>query len=48
MGKEYTSTAMKAYILKIDTPLSNEYANECANTCDAVGLEWEYFEGWSN
>ena len=48
MGKEYTSTAMKAYILKIDTPLSNKYATECANTCDAVGLEWEYFEGWSN
>lgn len=39
---------MKAYILKIDTPISNEYAQICADSCDNVGLKWEYFMGWSN
>ena len=39
---------MKAYILKIDTPISNEYALTCANSCDNVGLNWEYFEGYQD
>jgi hypothetical protein len=39
---------MKAYILKHNSPISNLYARHCADTCDAVGLDWEYFEGWSN
>lgn len=38
----------KAYILKIDTPISHEYAKICADTCDSVGLKWEYFQGWQN
>jgi len=38
----------KAYILKIDTPISNEYAKVCADSCDKVGLDWEYSEGFSN
>ena len=39
---------MKAYILKHDHPLSHKYAKMCAESCDAIELDWEYFEGWSN
>lgn len=39
---------MKAYILKIDTPVSNEYAKICAESCDKVGLKWQYFDGFQN
>jgi hypothetical protein len=38
----------KAYILKIDTPISNEYALTCSKSCDKVGLRWEYFKGFQN
>jgi len=38
----------KAHILKIDTPLSNEYAKVCSDSCDKVGLKWEYFNGFTN
>ena len=38
----------KAYILTIDTPLSIEYAKVCSDSCDRVGLKWEYFKGFSN
>jgi GR25 family glycosyltransferase involved in LPS biosynthesis len=38
--------ASKAYILKIDTPTSNEYASLCAKSCDNVGLPWQYFSGF--
>lgn len=36
----------KAYILRIDTPLSKEYAKVAADSCDKVGLAWEYHEGF--
>lgn len=39
---------MKAYILKIDTPISNEYAECCSLSCDNVGLDWEYYNGFQN
>lgn len=39
---------MKAYILRINTDLSKEYAQACADSCDAVGLEWEYHQGFQN
>ena len=39
---------MKAYILTHDHPTSREYAKTCADSCDAVDLEWEYFQGWSH
>jgi len=39
---------MKAYILKIDTPISNEYAKVASDSCDNVGLHWEYFNGFQN
>lgn len=32
----------------IDTPLSIEYAKVCSDSCDRVGLQWEYFKGFSN
>lgn len=38
----------KAYILRIDTPISKEYAKTCADSCDAVGMAWEYFEGFKD
>jgi len=39
---------LKAYILTHDHPISREYAKVCADSCDAVDLDWEYFEGWSH
>jgi hypothetical protein len=36
----------RAYILTINKPISKEYAKHTAESCDAVGLDWEYFEGW--
>ena len=36
----------KAYIIRIDTNISIEYAKECAKSCDNIGLPWEYFEGY--
>lgn len=38
----------KAYILRHTAPLSIEYSEMCSSTCDKVGLEWEYFEGYTN
>lgn len=38
----------KAYILRIDTPTSIEYAKTCADSCDKIGMPWEYFQGISN
>jgi hypothetical protein len=38
--------ASKAYILKIDTPISNEYADICAKSCDKVGIRWAFFQGF--
>jgi GR25 family glycosyltransferase involved in LPS biosynthesis len=40
------AVASKAYILKIDTPISNEYAEICAKSCDKVGIQWEFFHGF--
>ncbi len=39
---------MKAYILKIDKKLSHDYAQVAADSCDAVGLKWEYSIGYTN
>jgi len=39
---------VKAYILRHDDPKSHEYAKMCAETCDVIDLNWEYFDGWSN
>ena len=37
----------KAYIIRIETDVSKEYAEFSAKTCDDVGLPWEYFEGYT-
>jgi len=39
---------MKAYILRIDEPVSKQYAQICAASCKEVGLQWEYFNGFQN
>ena len=39
---------MKAYILKINEELSMKYAKIAADSCDKVGLPWEYHLGYSN
>jgi hypothetical protein len=36
----------RAYILTIDKPISREYAQHASASCDEIGLNWEYFEGW--
>jgi GR25 family glycosyltransferase involved in LPS biosynthesis len=36
----------KAYILMIDNDVSREYAKCAADSCDKVGLPWEYFKGY--
>lgn len=38
----------KAYILTIDNPISLEYAKTCSDSCENVGLNWEYFKGFTN
>lgn len=38
----------KAYILRVDTLLSHEYAAIAAESCSNVGLQYEYFEGVMN
>ena len=37
----------RAYILRINTDLSREYAKCAAESCERVGLAWEYFEGYT-
>lgn len=38
----------KAYILRIDDPVSIEYAKGCAESCDSVNLQWQYFQGYQD
>lgn len=35
----------KVYILRIDDERSIKYAKTAADSCDKVGISWEYFEG---
>lgn len=46
--KAFDMKPTKALILRIDTPLSHEYAKGAAESCDRVGLRWEYFDGFTN
>lgn len=36
----------KAYILRIDNPVSIEYSETCARSCEEVGLPYEFFQGY--
>ena len=47
MSKD-THKVSKAFILRINDPISIEYAQNAADSCDAVGLEWSYFDGYSH
>lgn len=38
----------RAYILKIDNPISEEYAKEAAKSCRKIGLKYTLFEGYQN
>ncbi len=38
----------KAFILKIRDPISEKYAEVAADSCDAIGLKWQYFNGYQN
>lgn len=42
------SKKVKAFILKINDPASEQYAKVAAKSCDDVGLDWEYFQGYQN
>lgn len=37
----------KAYILRIDNPTSIEYSKTAAESCERVGLPYEFFEGFN-
>jgi len=37
----------KAYILRINTDISKQYAKTASDSCEEVGLPWEYFEGYT-
>lgn len=36
---------MRAYIIRITNPISVCYAKIAADSCDAIGLQWEYVQG---
>lgn len=38
----------KAYILRTQNPTSIEYSEISAKTCDAIGLPYEFFEGYDH
>lgn len=35
----------KAYIIRIDDPLSRNYSHECAESCVKYGVKYEFYEG---
>ena len=44
-----SSKPNKAYILRLSSnPISVEYAKEAAESCEKIGLTWEYFEGYDH
>jgi glycosyltransferase involved in cell wall biosynthesis len=47
-NKKYSNIPTKAYILKINESHSHEYANDCAKSCDKIGLKYEYHYGPEN
>jgi len=38
----------KVYILRIDNPISIEYAKDASDSCDRVNENWEYFAGYQD
>lgn len=39
---------MKAYILRIKNHISMEYASMAASSCNALDINWEFFEGYQD
>ena len=35
----------KAYIIRITDPISQEYAKTAAESCERIGIQYEFFEG---
>jgi glycosyltransferase involved in cell wall biosynthesis/GR25 family glycosyltransferase involved in LPS biosynthesis len=49
MSHIISNKATKAYIIRLsNNPTSVAYAKATAESCDKVGLEWEYFEGYDH
>jgi hypothetical protein len=40
--------SQKAYILKIDNPLSEEYANHCAKSCSQNRIRYDFVNGYQD
>jgi len=40
------SNGSKVYIIRHDDPLSHQYSETASASCDALGVEWEYHEGF--
>lgn len=38
----------KAYIIRISSPKSRQYADTCAKSCESVGIDYQFFEGIEN
>lgn len=38
----------KTFIIRISSPISQQYAKICADTCTDLGIEYEFFEGVEN
>lgn len=38
----------KTYIIRISSPLSQQYAETCAKSCESLGIDYEFFEGVEN
>jgi FkbM family methyltransferase len=48
MSYKNNNMPSKAYILRTSHPGSVEYAKSAAESCDRIGLQWEYFAGIEN
>jgi len=38
----------KVHIIRHDNPKSHEYSKTASQSCERLGVEWEYFEGFTN
>lgn len=49
MNHTTSNKATKAYIIRLsNNPKSVEYAKHTADSCDKLGINWEYFEGYDH
>lgn len=38
----------KAFIIRVSSPISQQYADTCARSCQALGIDYEFFDGVEN